>query len=82
MHTLTTGGNFLGKPLICGGLWGSSDYNYNTGCYMFDGSSWTWFANMNHPRKHAAGIQLNQDQFWISGGLNNDEIGIYHIARF
>ena len=67
-----TGGLFLGNPLICGGSKNAQNHNDVTNeCYMYDGESWDLFANMKQARREAAGVPLDEDRFWITGGVGH-----------
>ena len=72
------GGLINDKPLICGGSKGSvSNTDVIKSCYMFDGSSWSFFANMDKARREAAGIALDRETFWITGGVDHKTTSEY-----
>ena len=73
-----TGGLFLGNPLICGGSKDAQNIDDMTkGCYMYDGETWDLFVNMKQARREAAGVQLDQDRFWITGGFGHTTTSEY-----
>ena len=54
------------KPVLCGGQRSSSFYN-DCHQYIPETNNWDSFTSMSHERVFAQTIQLDENQFWITG---------------
>ena len=71
LHTVENAVSFLdgdGSPVVCGGSFADGDIS--DACFVYpEGGDhlWTPVAVMNKPRRWAAGVQLDENRYWITG---------------